>query len=398
MKKLLIIVLIGLVIGIGVFIWKGKSSSIADKGLLLTEDQLKNPEFLTDKQAVLYYSTTADQDFDNKGVSLAIFIDDEGKATAYQMKGLELGSVAQGENKLLLTDKNKITLLGDHYKSFPQEKPQYTGERTGYLKQDDVFFSIYNTGVNSQTGSYDSNVLFGNESGFQFDNIPHYILTSGVTNSLVPILTYDVEKNLYDLREVAFSGKKLSITDVVRLQNKENYEYANLSPIVTDEEFYYFVLSEFTGENSGNVVLFKINKETKEQVKIQIAQYVDSEKTFTSIPFNVKSSAYVLDGDFYYIDGLGDVYRLKKGSAEVERKFTIDNPPKDGVRHGEGTFFHDGQLHILRNEIKSNKGFHIETYSLTNGNKEAETLIENINEILSQIKDKSLHTYDFKTL
>jgi hypothetical protein len=398
MKKLLFIGLIGLVIGISVFIWKGKTSTVKTNELMVTETQLKDPKFLADKQAVLYYSTTADQDFDNKGVSLAIFIDDEGRATAYQMKGLELGSIAHGENKLLLTEKNRILVMGENYKSFPQVKPQYTGERTGYFKKDNLFFSIYNTGINQQSGSYDSNVLFGNENGFLFENIPHYILTSGMAEQSVPILTYDVERNLYDLREVAFSDGKMSISDVVRLQNKENYEYANLSPIVTDDQYYYFVLSEFTGENSGNVVLYKINKLSKEQEKILIAQYVDSEKTFTSIPFNVKSSAHLFEGTFYYIDGLGDVYGLSKGSSEFERKFTIDNPPQDGVRHGEGTYFQEGKLHILRNDVKSNKGFHIETYSLTNGKKEKETPIHNINEILSQIQNKSLHTYDFKTL
>jgi hypothetical protein len=400
MKKLFVIAILVLVVGIGAFVWKGKTSITAtsENKLFITESQLKGKDFLKDKQAVLYYSTTADQDFDNKGMSYAIFIDDQGEASAYQMTGLELGMITKGENQLLLSEKNKLTLVGENYNDFPQEKPQYTGERTGYLKKNQMFFSIYNTGMNTQNGGYDSNVLFGNEKVFHFDNIPYYILTSGMTDEMVPILTYDVEKNEYDLREVTFDETKLAIEDITRLQNKENSEYANLSPIVTDDQFYYFVLSEFVGDNSGNVVLYKINKQTKEEEKILLAQYENSDKTYTSIPYNVKSSAHIYQNTFYYIDGLGDVYSLEKDAKEISKRFTIENPAQDGVRHGEGTFFQDDQLYVVRNDVHTDKGYFIEKYSLLDGKKQTEIPIKNISEILAKVKGKSVHAYDFKIL
>jgi hypothetical protein len=395
MKKLLILGILVVCIGVSVFVWKAKTSSSIKADFTISEDQLKNKNFLKNKQAVLFYSSTADQDFDNKGISYAVFIDDAGEAAAYQMKGLELGSIAKGENNVLLADKNNIRLIGDNYKEFTQEKPQYTGERTGILKQGQVYFSIYNTGVNSENGTYDSNVLFGDEAGINEGNIPYYILTSGVTDATVPILTYDIEKNIYDLREVSFKGDELEIRDIVRLQNKENREYANLSPIVSDDEFYYFVLSEFVGENSGNVVVYKINKETNAEEKLLLAEYRNSEETFTSIPFNVKNSSHIHNNIFYYIDGLGNVYGLNKGSNKIELIFTIEDPPKDGVRHGEGTYFQDDKLYVLRNKAKE---YYIETYSLSSGKKETDIPIKNLKEILALVKGKSVHSYDFKML
>lgn len=398
MKKLLILGILVICIGVSVFVWKAKTSSSIKADFTISEDQLRNKNFLKNKQAVLFYSSTADQDFDNKGISYAVFIDDAGEAAAYQMKGLELGSIAKGENNVLLADKNNIRLIGDNYKEFTQEKPQYTGERTGILKQGQVYFSIYNTGVNGENGTYDSNVLFGDEAGINEGNIPYYILTSGVTDATVPILTYDIEKNEYDLREVSFKGDELEIRDIVRLQNKENLEYANLSPIVSDDEFYYFVLSEFVGETSGNVVVYKINKETNAEEKLLLAEYRNSEETFTSIPFNVKNSSHIHNNIFYYIDGLGNVYGLNKGSNKIELRFTIENSPKDGVRHGEGTYFQDDKLYVLRNNPKKAEEYYIETYSLSSGKKETDIPIKNLKEILASVKGKSVHSYDFKML
>lgn len=83
---------------------------------IVKEETVRQHNFLDDKQAVLYYSSTADQDMDDRGKSIAIFIDDGGVARGYKMKGLELGSVALGENGLLIEDKETLRLIGNKYK------------------------------------------------------------------------------------------------------------------------------------------------------------------------------------------------------------------------------------------------------------------------------------------
>lgn len=399
MKKALFFGILILAIALVVFIFKvNTGGDVTAEALSVKADSLQKSDFLKNKQAVLYYSTTADQDFDNKGVSYAIFIDDEGMATGFKMNGLELGTIASNGQSLLLADKNSIKIVGNTYKEFKQNKPQYTGERTGFLKNQNVFFSIYNTGVNKQTGSYDSNVLFGDETSFKRGNIPYYILTSGTTDQSVPILTLDIEKNMYDLREVSFAGDTVEVNDLVQLENKENKEYANLSPIVADADFYYFVLCELIDDTNQDVILFKINKKTRAQEQISVAEHRNNDNLVATIPYSIKNSAYVYGDHFYYIDGLGDVYRLEKGSNRIERKFTIDNPSTDGVRHGEATYFRDDQLFVVRYHENAEELYTIESYSLETGKREKVTTIKNLDNILGSIKGKSLHGYDFRML
>ncbi|UPM53111.1 hypothetical protein [Gottfriedia acidiceleris] len=110
--------------------------------MLIKEETIQKKDFLDDKQAVLYYSSTADQDKDNRGISIVIFVDDDGVARGYKMKGLELGSVGLGEAGLLLEDKETPRLIGHKYKEVKM-KYQHTGDLTGYLKSSNLYFTIF---------------------------------------------------------------------------------------------------------------------------------------------------------------------------------------------------------------------------------------------------------------
>lgn len=165
----------------------------------------------------MYFSTTADQDMDDKGISLAVFINDNGEADAFKMNGLELGSLTTSDNEVLLVDKNKIRLIGNTFKEFNMEKPQYTGERTGYLEKKNLYFTIFNTGISSD-GGYDSNVVYGNEDGFNKGNIPYYISSSGNDQNDVVVLTHDTEKNEYYFRKVDLTNNDVKVQDIVKLK------------------------------------------------------------------------------------------------------------------------------------------------------------------------------------
>ena len=56
----------------------------------LSEDDLSDPNLLTRHSAILYFSTTADQDMNRDGQSFAVFVDRIGKAKLWEMDGLEL--------------------------------------------------------------------------------------------------------------------------------------------------------------------------------------------------------------------------------------------------------------------------------------------------------------------
>jgi hypothetical protein len=395
MKKILFSFLfVTLFIGLGYTIFFNKSIDVTHT---IDKEAIRDKNFLNDKQAVLYFSTTADQDMDDKGLSFAVFIDEQGKADAYQMKGLELGGISFSENSLMLVDKNKLRLVGKTFKEFTMETPQYTGERMDFLKEQKLHVSIFNTGV-SQDGGYDSNVWFGNEQGFHKGNIPYYILSSGITPDEALILTQDIEKNEYFLKSVYFTDYTLHVKDLIMLQNRTNSEFASLSPILEDKNFYYLILNEFVSETSDNTVLYRIDKETLSQDKIILASYTNKKNPASTIPYNVKNSSHLYASSLYYMNGLGEVISFNTKTDAVETAFALKDAHQDGVRHNEELFFKDNLLYVLRYDKKSKEKYRIEVYSLPDGRKVDEKKIKGLNHILQSVKRKSIYSYDFKIL
>ncbi|KQL39492.1 hypothetical protein AN960_11130 [Bacillus sp. FJAT-25509] len=367
---------------------------------IVKEETIRKNNFLNDKQAVLYYSSTADQDMDGRGKSIAIFVDDDGVARGYKMKGLELGSVALGEKGLLLMDKETLRLIGHQYKEVKMEY-QHTGDLTGYLKSSNLYFTIFNSGF--VKNGYASNVLYGNEKGFEKGNIPHFISTSGVDKNEILILTEDIEKNTAHLRKVVFDDNKLIIKDLIQLKNRSGYNsYNPSSQIISDENYYYMVLEERKEGNlkDENVVLVRINKKTLKQEMITLVSYKNKtiNQLTAKIPYSTDHSIYIYGKELFCANGLGDVYTVDTTNNRVKKKFTIENPRKGPYRYGEQTYFKNDSMFVVRYDSKKKVKYYFEQYSLVSGKKTNEVKMHGVDEILSSVKGKSVHSYDFKIL
>lgn len=399
MKKIIFFSL--LIILIGVSLYKIYSSQNLSASLSIQNESIKQEKFLTDKKAVLYFSTTADQDMDGKGVSLAVFINDKGEADAFKMKGLELGSVAASQNEVLLVDKNKIRLVGDTYKEFSMDKAQYTGERTGYLEKEKLYFTVFNTGVGAK-GGYDSNILYGNKKGFHKENIPHYIAASGIDQGEIVVLTQDNQKEEFHIRKVMLSKKDMNTQDILKLNHAKKTDLSSMSPILSDDTFYYFVgqktLGEVTETIDSDIVLYRVNKKTHAQDEFIISSYRNEKNITAHYPFNIKNSSHLFNNVFYYANGLGEVFAFDTKTEKVSKKFSMKNVRKDGVRHNEELFYKDDNLYVVRHDEKLKEKYYIEHYSLTEGKKKENIKINGLNDILKSIKGKSIYSYDFKML
>ncbi|MGG0178993.1 hypothetical protein [Gottfriedia acidiceleris] len=365
---------------------------------IVKEETIRKKNFLDDKQAVLYYSSTADQDMDDRGISIVSFIDDDGVARGYKMKGLELGSVGLGETGLLLEDKETLRLIGNKYKEVKM-KYQHTGEITGYLRSSNLYFTIFNSGF--VKNGYASNVLYGNDKGFKKGNIPHYISTSGVDKNEILILTEDNET--CHLRKVGFDDNKLKIKDLTQLKKRSDYNsYGPTSQIISDENYYYMVLEERKQGDlkDENVVLVRINKKTLMQDMITLVSYKNKtiNQLSAKIPYSPDHSIYIYGNELFFANGLGDVYTMDTTSNIVKKKFTIENPRKGPYRYGEQTYFKNDSLFVVRYDSKKKIKYYFEQYSLETGKKTKVVQMKGVEEILSSIKGKSVHSYDFKIL
>ncbi len=367
---------------------------------IVKEETIRKNNFLDDKQAVLYYSSTADQDMDDRGISIVIFVDDDGVARGYKMKGLELGSVGLGENGLLLEDKDTLRLIGNKYKELKM-KYQHTGEITGYLKSSNLYFTIFNSG--RVKNGYASNVLYGNDKGFKKGNIPHFILTTGVDKNDILILTKDNEKNTCHLRKVSFNDNKLEIKDLTQLKNRSGYNsYGHSSQIISDENYYYLVLEERKEGNlkDANEVLVRINKKTLKQDMITLVSYKNKtiNQLSATIPYSLDHSIYLYGNELFFANGLGDVYSVDITSNLVKKKFTIENPRKGPYRYGEKTYFKNDSMFVVRYDSKKKVKYYFEQYSLETGKKTNVVQMSGVDKNLSSVKGKSVHSYDFKIL
>lgn len=400
MKKIIYITGIIMILGLGmyaVYLTKANTynSTNTYKKLQISKKELEKAEFLQNKKAVIYLSTTADQDFDGKGASYAVFIDQYGESQGLLMNGLELGSMAINNKNILLEEKDKVRIVGEDYKEFPMSKKQYTGEITGYLKNKHIFFSVYNSGINKN--SYNSDVRYGNEKGFKTSTIPFYIATSGLNNSDLSILTQDIKEKEFNLKKVIF-GEDVKTKQIVKLKNHKDVDLNALSPILADDKYYYVILSSILDDYNAKVYWYRINKINKKQEVFLLLDYKNKKNLVATDPYNVKNSAYLYKKELYYVNGLGNIYTFNTSTQKIKKKFSLIDANQSKIRHNEETYFKDNYLYVLRYNEKKKEKYYLEQYSLDSGERIKSTPIKNFDNISRSIKGKNIYSYDLKVL
>jgi hypothetical protein len=245
--------------------------------VLLSEEELRQKDFLRDKQAILFYSTTAPENGFNDGLSYAVFVDNQGKAKSWKMKGLEDGTMAANADQVYIEEKDKVRLVGKYYKVFPmKDMEQHTGERTGYLKKDHLFYSIYNSGFDGK-GGYRSDVRWGNEAGFHTGSIPNFIFSSGDDGEHIYVLGSNMEHTRYYLKEVHLTPQKMEVKTLADW--KEDMSPAS-DIFVGKDAFYVAFYGINSDPNSGSYVqLMRIDKKTYQQEMYPLVKYANDDQT-----------------------------------------------------------------------------------------------------------------------
>ncbi|MFB7637314.1 hypothetical protein [Peribacillus butanolivorans] len=369
--------------------------SNTSSNLLLTNKEIKESNFLHKKKAIVYFSTTADQDLGGDGISYAAFIDKDGNTQGLLMEGLELGSMAVNKKDIYLEEKDKVRIVGGNYKEFPMENDQYTGELTGYLEEKNIYFSIYNSGFKGK--GYNSDVRYGNEKAFKTGTIPYYIASSGLNEEKVNILTQDDEQNKFDLKEVTIDTE-IAVKQLTSINTPKDQDLASLSPILSDNKYYYFILYAVSDNFNAKTYLYRIEKSSKKQEIFDFIEYKNMKNIVSTIPYNIKNSTYIYKNELYYVNGLGDVYTFNTLNEKITKKFTIKDASHSKVRHNEETYFKNKYLYILRYSEKNNEKYYLEKYNIGNGKLNETINIKGLNDLLNKNHRKSVYSYDLKIL
>jgi hypothetical protein len=362
---------------------------------LLSEAELKRADFLQDKQAIVYFSTTDSQNSFNDGLSYAVFMDKEGKAKSWKMYGLELGSVAAYQDQVFIEEEDKVRLVGSHYKVFPMKDKQVTGGGTGYLEKGQFFYSIYNSGFAERSG-YRSDVRWGNEKGFETGTIPYYIESSGDDGEHLYVVTRNLDKmEEYALKEINLE-QKVQIKPL--LEWKQSEGASTFSPVLVDKDDFYLV--QHMGEKkNASVQLLRMNRKTTQIERYTLVKYTEAENTESNLNPLGSQSLHLYNQELYYVDGFGDVYTFNPLSKKVHKKFSLlDYQPTAGS-NDEQLYFHNQYMYIFRFNPRTDQ-YVIEKYNLLHGKREAIREVTGIKEIMAEVsrRKKFAPIYDFKML
>jgi hypothetical protein len=360
---------------------------------LLSESELKQGDFLRDKQAVVYFSTTAPQNSFNDGLSYAVFIDEQGRAKSLKMGGLELGSVASNKDQVFVEEQDKVRIVGRDYQAFSMKDRHFTGTKAGYLNKKQFFYSIYNTG--NYGNGYISTIRWGDEKGFRTGTIPYYIESTGEDGEHIYLITTNYgESDKYYLKQVDLH-QKVEIKSLTEWKVSEDASI--LSPLLVDENNFYIVLC---GEKSdAHVQLLTINRKTYQREMYTLIQYAnDTDILAKSTPFEFKTF-YLFNQDLYYVDGFGDVYTFNLLSKKVQKKFSFTDYKRETALHDEHLYFQDSYVYFFRFNPRIGQ-YTIEKYNLLNGKREAVKEVTGIKEIMAEVsrRKKFAPLYDFRML
>lgn len=382
MKKWMITIAMLILAGIALFVF------ISPSHKTVSHQDLRDSSFLDDKEVLLYFSTSADQDAFGGGKSYALFISQDGSLSSFQMKGLELGSAkVHGEN-VMLEDKNTIYTIKDGLRSHKRAY-QHTGDSAGFLQNTDGFYTLYNSGYDKKGDGYRSELYRQMNEEWKKDVIPYYIRASGFHEGAIFALVPTADEKGYQLLQIQADQKKLTYHNITEWQYREGASVE--SQLAVDDQAVYVMVR---GQKARNLYqMVKINKKSGEVELHDIAEYKNDEQTiYSSMPFSFKNSFFPYDGNLYFIDGFGKVHKIDAKTGKTSIVFTLSPDKmkaefKEITQKGSSLYFFTYTYH---------KPAYIEQYSLKTGKKMKEKEIGKVKDVVTP--KSHLKLYDVEVM
>jgi len=346
-------------------------------------NKYQDSKFLEDKIGAIYYSATVDHFQDG---SFTVFIDENGETTTVKGDTVELGSIAKGKEHVFKSNHQEVELIGNPYKKFPFDTKVHTGyfQGSGYLKDIDIYFSIYNQGF-STNGKYVSLIRWGNEDGFYEKLIPGYYTSIGQDG-----------RNIY-LIEEEFGENRTYYFHTLHLKNSSSFtkehvipvskDYSILSNIVIDGPFAYFMVYKIK-ENHPNVELalvkFDLNRKKLDNL-ISFGSFQIKMNEFEhAVPISF-NNLFIKDHFLYHVSAQSMVYKFHLEKEKLEM-FPLKSEIKPNM-----IYFSNYAIYTLEKNVDSNV-YQVVAYSYEDGRVMKETEIK---ELEQQLQSKKVYEYDF---
>ncbi|MCY9377047.1 hypothetical protein MOF34_18610 [Bacillus sp. T17B1] len=384
MKKWMITIAMLVLAGIALFVF---ISPLKNQKAVSQQD-LGDPSFLDDKEVLLYFSTSADQDAFGGGKSYALFSSEDGSLSSFKMKGLELGSAKVHGDSVMLEDKNTIYTIKDGLHSHKRAY-QHTGDSAGFLQNTNGFYTLYNSGYDKKGDGYRSELYRQLDGEWKKDVIPYYIRASGSHDGTIYALVPTTDEKGYQLLQIQADQQKLTYHTITEWQYREGASIE--SQLAVDDQAVYVMIR---GQKARNLYqMVKFNKKSGKVELHDIAEYKNDEQTiYSSMPFSFKKSFFSHDGYLYFIDGFGKVYKINAKTGKTSIAFTL-SPEKMKADFKEITQ-KGGSLYFFT--YTYNQPAIIEQYSLKTGKKVKEKEIRKVKDVVTP--KSHLKLYDFEVM
>ncbi|MCA0102916.1 hypothetical protein LB104_02040 [Bacillus subtilis] len=382
MKKWMITIAMLILAGIALFVF------ISPSHKTVSHQDLRDSGFLDDKEVLLYFSTSADQDAFGGGKSYALFISQDGSLSSFQMKGLELGSAKVHGDSVMLEDKNKIYTIKNGLRSHKRTY-QHTGDSAGFLQNTDGFYTLYNSGYDKKGDGYRSELYRQMNGEWKKDVISYYIRASGFHDGAIYALVPTADEKGYELLQIQADQRKLTYHKITEWQYREGASVE--SQLAVDDQAVYVMVR---GQKAHNLYqMVKINKKSGKVELHDIAEYKNDEQTiYSSMPFSFKNSFFPYDGNLYFIDGFGKVHKIDAKTGKTNIAFTLSQDKmkadfKEITQKGSSLYFFT---------YTYNKPAYIEQYSLKTGKKMKEKEIRKVKDVVTP--KSHLKLYDVEVM
>ncbi len=384
MKKWMITIAMLILAGVALFVFISPLKSHK----ALSQQDLRDPDFLVDKEVLLYFSSSADQDAFGGGKSYALFINQDGSLSSFKMKGLELGSAKVHGDSVMLEDKNTIFTIKNGLRSYKRNY-QHTGDSAGFLQNTNGFYTLYNSGYDKKGDGYRSELYRQMDGEWRKDVIPYYIRASGFHDGAIYALVPTDDEEGYQLLQIQADQKKLTYHTITEWKYREGASVE--SQLAVDDQAVYAMIR---GQKARNLYqMVKINKKSGKVELHDIAEYKNDEQTiYSSMPFSFKKSFFSYDGYLYFIDGFGKAYKIDEKTGKTSNAFNL-SPEKMKADFKEITL-KDSSLYFFT--YTYNQPATIEQYSLKTGKKVKEKEIRKVKDVVTP--KSHLKLYDFEVM
>lgn len=347
-------------------------------------------------RAIIYASTTADQDTLNNGVGFIVYIHPGGTTSTIQTDGLELGGIAQNEEGHVFTvDKDHLLVIDDAIHSFPMDQTQHTGEYVGYITSNQMFYAIFNTGF-TKGRTYASDIYWTNGTDLFDDSIEGYVLATGHDDTSLYVLISMSE----DITDVSLLN--IHLDKDMNVEQLDTWKIAVddliISNVIVDDPYIYYVQMQQAKDKRyfSQTVLIKRNMRTSHE-EVYVIEGVQTSSDFTNqLPFNSRNALFEVGDDLYYVNGLGIVYHIQKEKGKIREHFQFSGYEKESmnVSYGEQVAVTDDRLAFVYYNWEEDS-YQLDIYDLQSGERLEQQLIEGIEEEFDQLGNMYAPTYDF---